>query len=60
MQGTVKGAEMNKRQAKKRKSNTCLIIGRYIYIKPSEWNKVKNKGRKAQYMFFGEKLKEQI
>lgn len=50
---------MNKRQAKKRQNYTHLIIGKKIYIKPSEWNKVKNKGRLTQGRFIFSKLKEQ-
>ena len=50
---------MNKRQSKKRKKYTHLIIGRYVYIKPSEWNKVKNKGNITQGRFIFSKLKEQ-
>lgn len=48
---------MNKRKAKKRKRNTYLICSQQIYIKPSEWNRVKNKDRIIQGRFLASKLK---
>lgn len=47
---------MNKRQAKKRKKYIYLLCGKYIYVKPSEWNKVKNKSRHEQMQLCRSKL----
>lgn len=48
---------MNKRETKKRKKNTYLLCSQFIYIKPCEWNKVKNKSKAMQWGFLANKLK---
>jgi hypothetical protein len=47
---------MNRRKAKKRKNNTYLLCSQYIYIKPSEWNRVKNKSKLIKRRFLMGKL----
>lgn len=47
---------MNKRQTKKRKKYIYLLCGKYIYIKPSEWNKVKNKSSFEQRLLVRKKF----
>lgn len=49
---------MNRRKAKKRKNNTFLLCSKYIYIKPREWNRVKNKSKLIQRRFFDGKLRQ--
>ena len=47
---------MIRRKAKKRKNNTYLLCSQYIYIKPSEWNRVKNKSKLIKRRFLMGKL----
>ena len=49
---------MSKRKSKKRKSQTYLLCGQYIYIKPSEWNRVKNKDMFEQRKLMSKKLEK--
>ena len=49
---------MNKRKSKKKKSQTYLLCGQYIYIKYSEWNRVKNKGMIKQRKLMSKKLEK--
>lgn len=48
---------MNRRIKKKRKKYRYLCCGKYIYIKPREWNKVKNQSRQTQIDFIIKKMK---
>lgn len=49
---------MNRRKAKKRKNNTYLLCSQYIYIKPSEWNRVKNKSKLIKRSFLMGKIRQ--
>ena len=49
---------MNRRKAKKRKNNTYLLCSQYIYIKPSEWNRVKNKSKLIKRRFLVGKIRQ--
>ncbi len=49
---------MNRRKAKKRKNNTYLLCSKHIYIKPSEWNRVKNKSKLIKRRFLEKKIRQ--